>query len=175
MRSAAHVDILLMMIQPHFLHFGHIINQAQFVFFTALLKCFNGFGAGSHYLNDIIILINQLFHPRFNSGNIIGCKWFIGSDIVIKTVFNHRTNNHFGVGIKLLNRMTDQVRTGMADYLYTLFVFRCNNLHAGVFANRIACVYEFAIDFTCHCRLRQTGTNGRSDLRHCYGGFVLAD
>ena len=116
------------MIHTHCFNFGHIVNQAQFVFFAAILENFDGFGARSHDFDYIIILCNQFFHARFDSGNIFGRKWFFRSNIVIKALFNDGADNHFCIRIELLDCMTDKVGARVADDFNAFLVFRGNDL-----------------------------------------------
>ena len=45
-----------------------------------------------------------------------------------RPIFNHRADNHFGIWVELLDRMTNQVRAGVADNFHAFFVFRRNDL-----------------------------------------------
>ena len=164
-----------MMIHTHCFHFRHVFNQTQFVLFAAILENFDGFCTGRHHFNNIIVLCNQLFHARFDGGYIIRRKWFFSCDIIIEPVFNDRADNHFGIRIKLLDRMTDQVCAGVADNFHAFFVFRRNDLNMSIFDNRITRIDQFAVYLTCHCRLCQTSSDRCGNLRYSNGRFVLAD
>ena len=174
MRAAAHIHVFLVVIHAHGFHFGHVFNQAQFVFFAALLEDFDGFGARGHDFDHIIVLIDQLFHPRFDGGHVFGGEGFFCGDVVVEAFFNHRADYHFGIGIELLHGMADPVRAGMADDFYAFRVFRRDDLHGGIFANRVARIAQHAVHFAGHGGFGQPGADGCGDLGNGYGGFVLA-
>ena len=168
-RTAAHIDVFLMMIHTHCFHFRHVFNQTQFVLFAAILENFDGFCTGRHHFNNVIVLCNQLFHARFNGCYIIRRKWFFSCNIVIESVFNDRADNHFGIRVELLDRMTDQVRAGVADNFHAFFVFWRNDLNMGIFGNRIASIHQFTVNLTRYRCLCQTCTDRRCNLRHGNG------
>ena len=151
MRPAAHIHIFLVVIHAH----GgdvvcHVVNQAQFVVFAALFKDFNYFGARCHFFDDIVVLVNQLFHACFNGSDVFGGKGFFAENVVVEAVFNHRADNHFNVWEQLFHRVPNQVRTRVADDFYAFGVFGGNDLHAGVFGNRVAGIAQNAVYFARH-------------------------
>ena len=175
-RPAAHIHIFLVVIHAH----GgdvvcHVVNQAQFVVFAALFKDFNHFGARRHFFDDIVVLVNQLFHARFNGGDVFGRERFFAENVVVKAVFDHRADDHFYAGEQLFHRMPNQVRTRVADDFYAFGVFGGDDLHAGVFGNRVAGIAQNAVYFACYGGFCQPCADVGGDLGDGGGGFVLAD
>ena len=176
MRPAAHIHIFLVVIHAH----GgdvvcHVVNQAQFVVFAALFKDFNHFGARGHFFDDIVVLVNQLFHARFNGGDVFRGEGFFAENVVVKAVFNHRPDNHFNVWEQLFNCVPNQVGAGMADDFYAFGVFGGDDLHAGIGGNRVAGIAQNAVYFACHGGFCQPCADVGGDLGDGGGGFVLAD
>ena len=164
-----------MEIHAHFVHFVHIVHQPQFVVFAALLEDFNHFGARQHFFNHIVILVDELLHAFFNRFHVFGRERFFGGDVVIKAVFNHRANDHFCVREQLLDGVPHQVRAGVADDFHAFGVFGCDDLHGGIFGNRVAGIAQYAVHFARHGGFGQSGADGCGDLGNGDRGFVLAD
>ena len=174
MRAAAHIHVFLVVVHAHGFHFGHVFNQAQFVFFAAFLEDFDGFGARGHDFDHIVILIDQLFHPCFDGGYVFGREGFFRGDVVVEAVFNHGADDHFRIGEQLLDGMPHQVRAGVADDVHAFRVFGRDDLHGGVFGNRVAGIAQYAVHFAGHGGFGQSRADGCGDLGNGDGGFVLA-
>ena len=142
---------------------------------AALLEDFNHFGARQHFFNHIVILVDELLHAFFNRFHVFGREGFFRGDVVVEAFFNHRADHHFGIGVELFHGMADQVRAGMADDFHAFGVFGRDDLHGGIFGNRVARIAQYAVHFAGHGGFGQSGADGCGDLGNGDGGFVLAD
>ena len=173
--AATHIHVFLVEIHTHRLNaVVHVVNQTQFVFFATISKNFNHFCARQHFFNHIIILINQLLHALFNRCHVFGCEWFFGGDVVVETFVNHWSNNHFCIRKQLFHSVPNQMRTRMADNFHAVLVVGCDDLHGGVFGNRVARIAQHTVDFTCHSRFGKTCANRLRNLHHSSGRLILA-
>ena len=62
-------------------------------------------------------------HARFNRLHVFRRKRLIAEHVVVKTIFNHRTDDHLYVWVQLFYRMANQMRTRVANDFHTLLVF----------------------------------------------------
>ncbi|SUA24426.1 Uncharacterised protein [Neisseria gonorrhoeae] len=69
----------------------------------------------------------------------------------------------------MLDGMPDKMCAGMADDFDAFLIFRSNDLNSRILNNRVARIDQFAVYLACHRRLRQTGTDRRSNLSHGNG------
>ena len=176
MWPAAHIHIFLVVIHTHRGDVVcHVVNQAQLVVFAALFKDFNHFGTWRHFFDNVVVLVNQLFHARFNGGDVFGREGFFAENVVVEAVLNHGPDDHFYAGEQLFNGMPNQVGAGMANDFYAFGIFGRDDLHAGIFGNRIAGIAQNAVYFTCHGGFCQPCADVGGNLGDGGGRFVLAD
>ena len=71
MRATAHVDVFFVVVQTHGLLVRHVFNQTQLVLFTTSGEDINNFSAWRHFLNDVVVLLDQLLHALLDCSHII--------------------------------------------------------------------------------------------------------
>ena len=126
------------------------------------------FRAGRHFLDDVVVLRNQLFHALLDGSHVIQRKGALKGNIVVKAFVNHRANDHFCRGIQLLDRVPHQVRTRVADDFHAFRVFRRNDLQSCIMVDGVTSIYQAAIYLACHRIFGQTGANGSGNFGHGY-------
>ncbi len=171
MRAAAHVDVFFVVIQAHGLLVRHVLDQTQLVIFAASLEHFDHFGARSDFLDDVVILVDQLMHALFDGGHVVRRKRTFEGDVVIEAFVDNRADDHFRSRVQLLDRMANQVRARVANDLQPLFILWRDDLQRRVAVDDVAGVNQLAVDLAGHGGLGQTGTNGCGDLG--YGNRVI--
>lgn len=62
-------------------------------------------------------------HTLFEQFNIFLSQGTVDIYVIVKTVIDNRTNRHFGIWPQLLDRMTQQMSTGVANNFQTRFIF----------------------------------------------------
>ncbi len=106
-RTAAHVDVLFMMIQAWPVVMRDVlIKNSNFIAFAARNKGFTRFVPADSLLDDVIVRFGELVHTLFERVNIFLSQRMVKIDIVIEAVIHNRTNSHFGVGPQLFDSMT---------------------------------------------------------------------
>lgn len=100
-----------------------LIQDRHFVDFAALSEGVAGFLPADLLLDDVVILIGQLVHPLFQQIQVFLRQGAVDIHVIIETVVDHWTDRHFGIRPQLLDRMTQQVRAGVAHDFQTVFIF----------------------------------------------------
>ncbi len=114
-------------------------------------------------------MVDQLAHTRFDSRHVVRRERALKGDIVIEAFFDDRADDHFGSRVQLLDRMANQVSTGVANDLEPLLVLWRDDLQAGITLDQVASIDQLAVDLAGHGGLGQTGTNGCSDVCDRHG------
>ena len=93
-------------------------------------------------------LFRKRLHPFFNSAQIILCKTRAVGEIVIETIFNHGADGDLRLRKQLLDRLSEQMGTGMADDLESFGIFCRNDAQICVFLNPVRGVDQTPVDLT---------------------------
>ena len=165
-RAAAHVHVFLVVVQAHRLLIRHVVYQAQLVVFAARFEDFDHLGARRHFLDDVVVLCDQLLHALLDGGHVFRREGALVGNVVIKAFLDHRADHHLGGGIELLDRMAHQVGAGVADDLHALFVPGGDDLHARVMPDQVASVHQAPIHLAGHRVFCQPSAYGGSYLGH---------
>ena len=153
---------------------GHILDQAQLVLLTTGLEHLDDLVTRGHFLDHVVIGGDQLSHALFDGSHVVRREGALVGDVVIKAIINHRADNHLGGGIQLLDGVTDQVSTGVADNLNAFFVFGGDDLQACVLLDQVTGINQAAIYFAGDRSLGQTSTNRLGDFRNGNGIIEIA-
>src|SRR5690606_13621460 len=78
---------------------------------------------------------------------------------------------HLGIGIELLDGMTDQVGTGMSNDFLSFFVTRRNDRHLSVVLDHVRGVYQYAVDLAGYTSLGKSWTDAFGQS-HDADGFI---
>ena len=106
MWTSAHINVFLMVIQTHVGFIRHVLHQAKFISLTTLQKGFDDFISWGHFFDDIIILVDELYHASFNLCHVTKGKRAFAINVVIKAIINDRPDDHFNIRVELFDRMT---------------------------------------------------------------------
>jgi hypothetical protein len=137
-RAAAHVHVLLVVVQAHRLLVGHVLDQAQLVVLAACAECFDHRVARGHLLDDVVLGVDQLAHALFDRRQVLRRERPRVPDVVVEAVVDHRADDHLGVRVQLLHRVPDQVRGRVADDLDALRVLRGDDAQGRVVVDDVA-------------------------------------
>ena len=163
-RTAAHVDVFLVIVEAHLLFIGHVLDQAQLVVLAALLEHVDHFGARRHLLDDVVVLVDELAHALLYRGEIVGRERALVPDVVIEAVVDDRADDHLRGRIKLLDRVADEMRGRMPDDLDAFGILRRDDAQRRVVIDAIAGVDELAVDRAGDGRLGEAGADRRCDF-----------
>src|SRR5690606_11018262 len=167
-RTAAHVHVLFMEVQAHGLLVRHVVDQTQLVLLTTGLEQLDDLGARRHLLDDVVVLVDQLGHALLDGRHVFRSKGSIDGDVVIEAFNDDRADHQLGSGIQLLNRMPNQVSTGVADDFQPLFVLRRDDLQGGIGIDHVTGIDLPAVYLASKRGLGQARTNGLSDFQYGY-------
>ncbi len=175
-RAAAHVHVFKVVVHAHRGDVRrHVFNQAQLVVLAAGLEDFDHFRAWRHLLDDVVVLRNQFAHALFDGGHVIRRERALGVDVVIKTLGDHRADDHLHIRVQLLDRVADQMRAGVTDDFHALLVLGGDDAQAGVVADNVAGVHQHAIRRTGDGRFSKAGTDGLGHVHDADRVFELTD
>ncbi len=170
-RATAHVDVFFVVVQAHGLLVGHVLDQAQLVVFATGLEHVDDFGARGHLLDDVVVLLDQLLHALFDSGQVFRGEGALVGDVVVEAFVDDRADDHLGGRVQLLHRVADQVGARVTDDLQSLFIFRGDDLQLGIVGDQVAGIDQLAIDFAGQGGFSQACTDRRGNVG--YGNGVI--
>ena len=67
-------------------------------------------------------------HARFNRFHVFWRERLVAEHVVVKTIFNHRTDDHLHIWVQLFDRMAHQMRARVADDFHAFLVFGSNDV-----------------------------------------------
>ena len=175
-RPATHVEVFLMVIQADFLDaVVEVVNQAEFEIFVAVAERLARVRHRRPHLLHRIAGRCQIFHARFQLLQIFRREAVFAVDVIVEAVFDHRPDDHFCLRPELLQRVTEQVRGGVADDVHPRIFLGGNDRDAGVGGNRIAQIALYAINAHGERRLGETAADTGGDVAPVGRVFKLTD
>ncbi len=173
-RPAAHVDVLLVVVQAHRLLVGQVVDEAQLVVLAARAEHLDHLVARRHALDDVVVLRDELPHARLDGGEVLGRERPLVGDVVVEALLDHRPDDHPRARIELLDGVADQVRARVADDLDALVVLRRDDLQRGVAVDHVARVDEPAVDLAGDRHLGEPRADRGGHLAHRHRRGELA-
>ena len=165
-RAAAHVHVLLVEVQAQALLVRHVLDQVQLVVLAALLEDSDDLIARGDLLDDVVVPGDQLAHALLDGGQILGGEGALESDVVVEAFVDHRADYHPGGRIELLDRVADQVGTGMADDLQPFRILGRDDPQCRIAIERVAGIDQAAIHLAGQRVSGQAGADGGSNGSH---------
>ena len=107
----------------HFLSLRELFDQLNLVGFLRFLHQGNRLGAGEREPLDPEIFLDDLLHFRFQRGERRGIEGHLGIEIVVEAVFNGRSDRQLGGWVKTLDRLREDMGSGMVENMLPLVVF----------------------------------------------------
>ena len=157
--SAAKVDIVTLTVQRNGFTGRDRADDFGLVVFADGVEIFNGLVAVHLFTNNRKIAFNDLVHLLFDERKIFVGQMFRQREVVVKTVFNHRSDRDLSLRVQLFDSLSHQVRGRMTNDLKALRVFVSHNRNRTVFGNRVRQVHEFAVNFTCQSSASEAGAD----------------
>ncbi|MNI49040.1 hypothetical protein D3C73_1036360 [compost metagenome] len=94
-------------------------------------------------------------------------------NIIVKTVVDHRTNGHFGVWPQLFDRMTQQVRTGVAHDFQAFGIFDGNDGQLCIGFDGIVGIDQFTVNAAGDTGFGKARANITGNIHRGNGMVVL--
>ena len=84
---------------------------------------------------------------RFSiSSQIFRREWLVALEIVVKAIFDGRTDGHLGAGKQTLHRLRHQMRGRVAQNIETIGAFRRDPIHDAIFFDSPIQIDGLAVD-----------------------------
>ena len=107
----------------------------------------------------------DLLHPFFNLFEIVGRKFRRAVEVVVEAVFSGRTDAELGLGKQFEDGSGEQVRSGVAVDLQSLWILVGEDFELGVTFERASEVIELAVDAGDDRGISQARADGFGDIK----------
>ena len=145
-RANTHIRVVFVMIERDGLALGNAAHDLGLVRLVAGLEGRKRLLARHHFTDDVVIALGQLQHPFLDRLEILRCKLAAEVHVVIKAVFNDRADRHLDIGIQRLERLTKQMRTGVADDIQPGIILGRDQGNLGIMLDWHTGIGQAAID-----------------------------
>jgi hypothetical protein len=171
---ATHVDVVFMDIQRNVLIRRDRLENLDLVGLAPLLEHPDRFITRNGFTDHIVTVGRKLEHARLDALQVLGRKRPHVIDVVVEPILHHRPDGHLGIGVELLDGLTEQMGAGGAHHVDTGRIPVGNDLDACVLLDRHAQIDLAAIDATRDRCLRQARTDVGGNLGQRGGRIVAA-
>ncbi|GEM_PF-4905930 len=114
-----------------------LIQNRDFIALAALGEHLARLLPAYDFFHHVVVGFGQLVHAFFQRVDIFLRQGMIEIDVIIEAVVDNRTDRHFRIGPQLLNRVSQQMRAGVANNFQTRFIFSGNDGDGGIFGDGI--------------------------------------
>src|SRR3546814_4039526 len=101
---------------------------------------FRSIVAPPFFTRNRLVLLGQLRHFFLDGGEVLGRKWALIREVVVKTVFNHRPYRDLCIGKQRFDGISQQMRGGMAYKIKPVGVFGGNDDQRRIAVDQKTCV-----------------------------------
>ena len=148
MRIGTKVYKLTLTVKAYNLTFGELLDKLYFIGLISLRHKRNSLFSGKLKALDLVVFLYDLLHLTLKRLKHLGSKRNIAIKVVIKSAFDSRTYRKLGCGIKSFNRLCENMRCRVSEYVRTLLVGKGEELYVSVCTNFIIKSNDLAIN-TC--------------------------
>jgi len=113
-------------------------------------------------------------HAFFQRVDIFLRQGMIEIDVIVEAVVDNRTDRHFRIGPQLFNRVSQQMRTGVANNFQARFIFSGNDGDGGIFGDGIDRIHQLPINASGNTGFRQPRTDVQRNIHHAYRAVIAA-
>ena len=132
MGADTHVRVVFVVIQGDGLALGDTPHDFLLVGLVPGLEGGQRLFTSDHLADHLMIALGQFVHACLYLFEIFGRERAIDGDIVIKALVNDRPDGHLDVRVDRLERLPEQMRTGVADDIQPLGIARRNQRDFGI-------------------------------------------
>ena len=156
MRPCAEICEIALLIERNNSVIGKITNQLHLIGLVLLFHEFNRFFPGQFKAFQRNILLCNLFHFLFQSGQILIGKTVLQIKIIIKSVINRRADGQLSFGKQMFYRLCQNVRSRMPIYSAVLAFLKYLEL---LYGSLYCCVAHLSssIKKPKHCKYNAWG------------------
>ena len=147
-RATTQIDEITLSVKRYDFIIVKFFDDLRLVFFAHAAKQFNRIFLINHLAAHRQVFRCNLFHAFFDFRQIVFRKSGLKCEIIVKTVFNDRSDRHLRLRKQSLDCMGQQVRTRMSNDFKPLFVAPCDDPERTALVDLIGGVVNCAIEFT---------------------------
>ena len=125
-------------------------------------------------VRDREVLRHDLVHALFDLREVFFREGLLAGEVVVETVFDRRSDRHFGFRIELLHCLSHQVSGGVANDVKTFLILTGDDRDRGVVIHGLGEIHKLSVHAAGKRRTGESGTDRSGNLRHCHGAFKLA-
>ena len=152
------------MVETNRLSFRNTFDDLALVWLFPRRKCRERLCLIDVLANDVVLLVDQRFHSRFDGFQIFRRNGFSEVDVVVEAIIDDRADRHLGVRVQLLDRVSQQMSTGMANDGHPFLIAGGQDSHFGVMIDDVGCVDFNAVYLAGNTRLGEPGSDGLGQL-----------
>ncbi len=163
MRSAAQVLPIALAVEADRFTGRNRADDFRLVVLADFLEVLDREIARQHAAVHGKILRRDFGHARLDGREIVGRKWPLIGKIVVKAVFDDRTDRDLGFRKQLLNRICEQMRRRVADDFDAVGILVGHDTDLGVVVDEVRGIDEHAVDSARKRSLRKPWTDACGD------------
>jgi hypothetical protein len=173
-RAAAQVDEIALAVERHVLALRNRGDQFGLVVFADRLEEFDRLVARPDFARHREVLLRQFGHALLDGIQVFGRERTLAGEVVVEAVFDHRTDGHLRFREQLLHRISQQVRSRMAQDFQAVGILLGDDRQLCIALDQKGSIDQHAIDPTGDRRLGQAGADRGRNLGHRQCLRVLA-
>ena len=164
--GAGHVGATAQVFEVAFTVETHVLvcrdagDDFGFVVFAQALEVGDSLVSGQNAADHRFVFAGQLGHALFDGDQVFGGERTAIREVVIKAVFDHRTDRDLRLGKQILDRIGKQVGGGVANQLQAFRIFGRHDGQLGIRCHAEAGVDQLAIHLAAQGRLGQASADG---------------
>ena len=170
MRAGAEVGEIVLRIDGDALAFGHGIQQFDFVRLLQFGKNLTGFFAGDHLALEAGGLLDDALHLLLD-GVEVGAAEGLAVEIVEKATVGRRSDGEFGVGVKMFDGLSHDVRGRMPQDRQRLWGILVQQLNLAILTDRVAQVNHLAVNLGSAEGVEHLGVGAEDEINDGTGSF----
>ena len=173
-RPAAQIREIALRVKRDLLVFRNRLHELDLVVLAELIEEGDCLVARHFAVRDREVLRHDLVHALFNLREIFFRERLLAGEVIVETVFDRRSDRHFGFRIELLHSLSHQVSGGVANDVKTFLILTADDRDRGVVIHSLGEIHKLSVHAAGKRRTGESGTDRSGNLRHCHGAFKLA-
>ena len=174
-RSAAQIREVSLTVKRNNFSCRNFADNFSLVVLADALEICNGFIARQRIALERNVLFHKFLHSSFDLFEIFGREGALKLEVVVKAIFNGRSDRHFSRRVKLLDSLSHQVRSRVTNQLKSFGVLCRDDGNVGIRLNNVRQIDELVVNLAGKSSLGKAGTDRCSNVTHRERSFVLAN
>ena len=158
-RAAAKVNEVTLFIKRNRFTFRNRFNELSLIFFTESEEEFDRVFTLHFLANDRDIFSGQLIHALFDGRQIFGRKRTLVGKVIVKTVFDSRSDRHLSIGIEFFDSLSHQVSGRVTNDFERFRILFCDDGQCGVMVNDCGGIHQLIIKTCGNCGFAKARAN----------------